>query len=79
MAWSRAWGLASWPTGMSGAPLPSSSPKTSVRVVSGRRHAGSTPSKAVALATAARYLWPQGERLQKKDFLFAEVDSEDLC
>ena len=36
-------------------------------------------SKAVALATAARYLWPQGERLQKKDFLFAEVDSEDLC
>ena len=35
--------------------------------------------KAVALATAARWLWPQGERLQKKDFLFAEVDSEDLC
>ena len=31
-------------------------------------HASSTRSKAVALATAARYLWPQGEFTKKKVF-----------
>ena len=45
VAWSSAWGLASGLTGMSGAPLPSSSQKPNVRVVSGRRHAGSTPRR----------------------------------
>ena len=37
--------LAGWLTAMSGAPLPSSSRKTSERVVSGRRHAGRTPRR----------------------------------
>ena len=70
--------VAGWLTAMSGAPLPSSSQKTSVRVVSGRRHAGSTPRRPSHSRLLLAICGPR-ESLQKKDFLFAEVDSEDLC